>query len=399
MSALALPHLAEYSPAKRIATGMAVLFTIWFHEGFAPALAAVIIITAWRRKDIRGHLWPVIAGFAVAALLTAISGTMGRTMGKTNNPVWYFIYMLTQLVSQLWPLWLSIAMLVFCRLRMDRARFRELWLAASPYLAGTVCTVILALLVREANRVLWAGLLCSVITVLLCFSAMAKGKRPSRGAIVAACAGMAVYAIWLGGLVYWQHRLEKEQRQVFAAAKASAAGSDDVIYADISFDRQPFWLMGIASNDIFTQDFFVSNISNHYRMKNEHPAIMPAALNGIPYEEWPEIPGDNDLRGAWPYVVGDVTGEPGNNLNGYDVLATEVCITVGEPYESFTPINRFYNFVKRKLGFDADHYNVKLYGLPTTINGEKKLVYYREPMPRGIILREVVRIDTIPQQQ
>ncbi len=381
---------AQYTGRRRHAAACICGFlTGWWHEGFGAVLL-VVLATMWIvNKPLRQQLIPVflcsLAGFAIFAL----SGTMIRATAFSHATNYSLLpYLLTRFGSMLWPVPVALLLLLFTLLKKRHDGARELLVATLPWVAGAIAGTCMFLIIMTDPRVGWPGILCSVMVILLCVSSLVGHGKPGVAAAVVAGVAWALYAVWFTGVIIVQRKISTQQEAFAAAAADISRRGDSVVFVDLSYYDIPFWTMQLPNNIMYA--FSKEMLFRVFHLGSENGAVMPAALEGKAVSDWPRVPGNNDLRGSWPWVLGEKPrGSYDPATGGYK---SAWVVTVGDILPSFTPLNRLLLALKgdlRQVEINTTCYPVK--------HGKDTLwLYENDPLPRTMDARVVTRIDTVP---
>ena len=161
--------------------------------------------------------------------------------------------------------------------------------------------------------------------------------------------------------------------------------------------KVPFWTIGLASNEQY-ESFIISFIfTQHFNAspdKEKEPTALfvPLSCQGKPFEQWDTIPGTAHMRGNYPYVAVeniDARFEKGPFAEYY----CNIVLELGEPTIECTPIERAAYWLKRQLGIDVDHIEVRCTVYPVTVAGVHRGRVFFSKLPIGFNNREVLRID------
>lgn len=368
----------------------------WWHEGFAIPLVAWLavaaLITSGRRRE-RKLLMAVSAAASVALIMA--SGTSLRLAGEGFN-TWKVTYILTRMLSELWPVWVAIAACILAVRRHGRARSTELLLRSLPSAVAIVISVTMAVLLGMHGRVLWVAQMLGIVLTLRFVRFYIGHVTPTKVGVVVSCILLALYAAWFVAVSMEQHRVSSQEMAAYEAAVAeSASERESLIFVDLDHNEIPFWTLGLVNNRGYRT--WGTLMANYHRLRCSFLAHMPSHLAGKPYNMMDTMPGNAGLRGRWPDMLGEVKKDAPlvRNSDGY---AYEVVrrVRLGHDAPAFTPINRIWLKMRRMLGKEAEYVDLKMYIHPVIYRGEELGVYVAEPMPRWADHRDVVAIDTIP---
>ena len=362
------------------------------HEGFGSVLgASLCVMWLMERGVARRRILYVIIATGVGMMVCISIGTINRI---TNNLEpeggWYLKYLITRYIQRLWMLWLALGLWALYAWRhRGSAALRRINRVALPLVAGIIANLALAIFLQTWGRVLWPSMLCCIVLIMIIASEWIGSSRPCRGAVVVMSVATALYALWLGGVTYWECQVSAMQRDFAERASQPGVAGSGVMFTDMDTMHVPFWTMVLATNDEYEGIAFGTTISTHFHISDtEKMSIyMPLSCQGKTYEEFDKVPGTAGMRGRYPYLAVDsIYGETYYNRNN-------AILTLGEPTIECTPIERAAYWIKKQLGIDVYHIQVFYTIHPVTIDGVERGRAFFEPLPIGLDNREVLRID------
>ncbi len=288
-------------------TSVYAFLTGWMHEGFTAAMIAFsgtyMLLEA---KENRKRILILTAVLCVAFLLQISSGIMLRFEVESQN-INEFIT-LKHWVGQLISLWLLLAVAGYTVWQeKSRNGRREIINHLLPYLAGCVVMIVICACVGKTQRALFPLDLLCITAILYCLS---QWKTPAghRSKIIFICAVTltCIYALWLCQLVKWQRITSSEVSRLVSEMTPREEKEFDVYFCDITDPTDhPFTLMNMTGSDhrvVAPSNYMLTSFFT--LGGNRYSAILPDSLRGKRFEEWPAIPGHNNLRGVWPVVIG-----------------------------------------------------------------------------------------------
>ncbi len=282
--------------------------TGWMHEGFTCTFIAATFFYGLFYKDIRRRCAILMVPLLISLALQMSSGTSGRASDVLAFREFsgYFIDM-TSLVSQLWPLWLAIGLMVAAVITMSSRSRLNFVKSLLPLYAGIGVSIAQSALLNLLERSLFPAILLSCIIILLSLRKICAGRKsqPSKAWHIAEIIALLLYSLWIVQLIRYQQLTTAQWNEIFTEVGKRDSPTDDVVFADITQPwEHPWYLMDMTGQRVcidenenqFFYDYFMRQ-SCHYIM------VLPESFKGKNFEEWPEIPGENDFRGQWPVIA------------------------------------------------------------------------------------------------
>lgn len=377
---------------------VAGVFTGLLHEGFAGTLGvALCVMWLMERGVARRRIGYVIIATGIGMAVCVLSGTIARISNSVDeHDGWYLRYMITRYLQHLWMLWLAMGLWALYAWRhRGTDSLRRLNHVALPLLAGIVANLAIAVVMQTKGRVLWPAMLCCIVIIMIIASEWIGSTRPRRGAVIVMSAATALYALWLGGVVYWECRVSEMQRNFAERASQPGVAGSSVAFTDMDTMKVPFWTMELATNEQYECAFFGMTVDSHFRISGTGmmAIYMPMSCQDKTYEEFDTVPGTAGMRGHHPYLAVDsLYGEPSQYM-GLTTYRNNALLTLGEPTIECTPIERAAFWIKKQLGIDV--YHIKQYYIiyPVTVDGVQRGRVFIGNLPIGFNNREVLRID------
>ncbi len=398
---LACLIITRLGSRSTLSTAALCFITGWWHEEFGIAVGAFILADAIISRRDRRTACGLLAAVALGVALAMAGGLATRiidaltTGGYVRQPLGT-----VRFLTQLWPLWLAIALFVITLLR--RRTDRKYLSIAVPSLAAAVVVACLVPFHGVVDRGLWPCHLFAVIAILAGTDLFAP-KRPSRIEQAIACIFTLLYIAWLAALVAEQRRITAEQQTLSTAAVQAAADSTDIIFADITRPAdQPVLLLGISTNAAFFEydgnRFFHRA---HDRATYHMLAVMPAECRGKDFDEWPRIPGRNDLRGCWPVLISRTPYSTPDDWKSSRPLH----LSLGAPTAAAGLVDRLLGPRLYPDGFDVPVYTFTLRPAKSCItisnpHGSTDTALYLllpADLPTTVSHRHITALDTLPQ--
>ena len=322
----------------------------------------------------------VAAGMAVNLLL----GTALRTQRDSEEMLMPTIKLLIQILPQSWPFMLAVCMVALRYCTSEKSARRDIMRRFTPLVLASFAGVCMAFILGRTDRVLWSSDLFAAVAIMGCTSYWAAKVKPKIQLI--AGAGFAIlYSWWLLELYRWQVPVGEESRLIERIHGGRRPGMPTVVFADrVSNDEIPWYLMGIVHNPL--DGWWGAYSLGHYLEPEGECAVMtlPPELEGLPFDKWPKVPGNNHLRGVWPVVA------------AADSIPADFVLHVGPPDANVTPINKLFILLKeRRL---SDESQIQGYNdiVPVIMpDGTRLYRYFHEQLPRTIARRPFLSVDTI----
>jgi hypothetical protein len=359
------------------------VFVAWMHESFGSSLLAYsFVLLMLGDKRCRKSRTVILLGLSLGLAITVFSpGTLTRADGAVGTNLQYIIYKATRLISELWPLWLSVLLTLYMRKKIGSKRFRSYIPLIAAIYAGAFAGTFISVMCLMFDRALWPVCLYSGISVMVSVDALQKPKKLGLKwlkmiSAIAVCA----YAAWFVQLARWQWRFSNEEKDVHQLIMHSTV---PIVYYDLTDDYDvPAYLMSIVTHEgyQFGVEFNVIAIDyfGHLGM-----IVLPTKYRGVPLRDI-KFNGNSNICGVWPF------------LYSYDNIGGEeyepVKMTFGGPCACVSPLNRIL------MLFSADTvvHEYKVHKMPTKdFEGSVVNVCVPERMGRLNFGRKVLRIDAI----
>lgn len=282
---------------KTAGLAVAGFFIGQMHEGFSIpfclgyALTALKLLRAGRLSaSICIPLAAYLLGTLTVMLSPALAVLYNSRQASEYEPG-FFVYFIG---IRLWPLWLSVAMMIVSGLR--RHRFDRLSLLLTAIALASVATGIMA---HQSARALWTAYLLSIIIAGRSLSGMAERKFSGVKSIMAACVMLLAGSVWLSLVAYYQHRFSLEHEAVRESLRIECT---NIAYVDLSLPGDmPWYLMevpqylgniGESSRANLAADFFGKS--------SARIVILPGKFRGVPFDSLPAVAGSEEIRGEYP---------------------------------------------------------------------------------------------------
>ncbi|MCM1033841.1 MAG: hypothetical protein NC405_08850 [Odoribacter sp.] len=383
---------------SNLAYTLMLLFTLFvglMHEAFTATLMAYMAVDGWfRRGRQRYRRWILIAPLFLAILIFMGSGSADRLEDSYDYSS--LKYVLTRILTQLWPLWVPLILGISYRLKRGNAAFKALWPHLAPYAAGALGSMAVGfILIIFCGRAMWPMDLCTMILSLILTSELIGLGHPGRLSKAAAVVAIVAYIVWFLSVIHWQRKIAAEQRECQQALISAANEGKNVVYCDMSFEDIPFWVNGMASNNQSVGVFFIVGSSYFYHMEGNYFIVVPQSLKDTPYDQWPATPGTAQARMS---PSGIPVCELPDNLESLPVGyfgGGEQFFTLhfGDFTPLATPFNRLFRAAKNALGYNTDSITLKGEGFKVNIEGKNRMMVVFEPLPRWAEHRIITRID------
>ncbi|MCC8037504.1 MAG: DUF6056 family protein [Bacteroidales bacterium] len=293
--------------------GLTAFLAGWWHEGFAVILLILSLIPLISRKNRRRRLTIFLVLF-VGFLPTWGPGTLWRMSYEGPDGEWLDLlqYSITRIIYGAWPLFAVSVVALYMGWRKGWVWTRDELVRLWPWIAGAVLSWGTGVSMFAFERVAWPMYLFTLVAI---GAMLWRGVTIRRGWAwwVTTAVTCLLSAAFMAGLISLQWRYSQEQRKMVAPL---ATGEKLALVAELPLvDMAPWWTAWIPhrySNELFLTSV-QHQLTSYYRPDLDGKVILtiPKCLEGLPFDQWPKIPGDNDLRGIWPLMVG-TENEPYN---------------------------------------------------------------------------------------
>lgn len=316
-SAMWLAYMYLLPKYRTMSRQGSVLFALYafisglMHETFTCVMIAYTFIV-WLQNGLRSRrtiaLLVLLCVSVVWGFLWSNSIRTGMFLGhRAYSGFWM---PLTQLASQLWPLWLALVLLATACLRLRNSR---ILLESLPYLCGCAVGIAIVCILGVLDRGLFP---VHLLACVLCLKSIALLSAPEGRStryiwIGAGAVFSILYALWLVKLVETQLETSREIETLDTMLKASGRNVPDYAYMNMScpWDYPPY-LMDITSNQLKVTDNDNFHLASFHAKSRKWVAILPPEFEGMEYDKLPEIPGNNSLRGVWPVMLSNKRSKP-----------------------------------------------------------------------------------------
>ncbi|MDE7426344.1 MAG: hypothetical protein K2M79_00895 [Muribaculaceae bacterium] len=374
-------------------TGLLMLLLTFMHELTALLTAlwmGVYLLCATRchLKKMGPGIWMIILLSAIGALLNLSPGQLERIAYETTPPPPYPLsYMYSRYFSLFWAIWIGAAVGSWAWGRGYLTARQAL-----PYLAVMGVNMLFSIMLYSLEgRIIMIADICAVILILktiyyrrcLCGRLYTSKSFTERTPIFITL--MVLYAMWLGGLIKWEHRVGVTHEKQYIESMETPA-KQGLLYADMVNPHDiPFWYLGIPRVGTYVP--FSNMVLARRGNKREWIIVAPEKYKGKPFNQWDKVPGDNNLRYAGNAFVSDS-----------DRGTHQLRITVGPGYISQSPIDYLLT-LRRKSGFTMPDSTFTIHVNSRRCTGiDGKELYYVDPswfMGRTVRNREILRVDTV----
>jgi len=378
-----------------------VVFTVlfaWLHEGFTcPVIAFAFfdILFGGRTRSLRS--WILFAALWVGLLVCTSAGTVTRIDDYLEySSLEQILHLLTKFISSVWPLYLALALMVVCRVRLGRRTMAGRWHSLFSLVCGALIGIVIAMVVGVFDRGLWAANLFAVLVCLRCVAYLSAESvnrpcgRAARVCVMLFCVSvLGLTAWWFAGLVRWQRVITAEQKTIAGELKATAPAT--VVYTGYTPREQvPFYLMGIPYH------CFEHPVHNTYCMyyycdnDSAFIAVLPPSMRPVEgdtvdaFSRMPPLSSDGTCRGQWPFVFSRIP----------DV--DEIRVDVAEIDGSVNPIDRLIIALRSGCPARRDSYHFWCQSSPVIFpDGTVAYMYLPYYKIRSAYGRRIVEIECI----
>lgn len=373
-------------------TSLYTFLTGCMHESYTAAMIAFsITYLFFAPEDSRKRIFILICILCASFLLQISSGITLRFESETQSV--NELIPLKHWIGQLISLWLLLAVAGYTVWRHNGRNVRiSIIKHLLPFLAGCIVMIIICKSVGKLHRAVFPLDMLSITAILYCLSLWREtGERQSRIIFICAVALTGIYVSWLCQLVRWQRLTSSEVGQLISQMAPREEKQFDVYFCDITEPSEhPFFLMNMTGSDhkvVAASNYMLSSFFS--LGKNHYSAILPDSLRGKKFEEWPEIPGHNNLRGAWPVVIGK-----GN-------VYSEFLVHFGPQKSTAKPLDRIRAMLEQ-CTFHPDNASELLHPLcqniriPSEDTAAVYKIYFISIKKSPNLRREFISLDTIP---
>ena len=199
---------------------------------------------------------------------------------------------------------------------------------------------------------------------------------------------VCIYAWWMTQLCVWNKRIGDEHRQIEVVHGPYGTDAPTVFFMHHTADREiPYWLMTIVRQQLDCI-WGAQNTGTYLQGRTGSVLVLPPALEGKTLEEWPKVPGNNNLRGIYPMMA------------CRDSAKVQFNIKFGSTTANISPANRALMFIKSRGHIPATDSIVAGVAAHRIIlpDGSTAYRYCPEPLPRTVEGRHFAAIDILDIQ-
>lgn len=352
-----------------------------FHEGFTLPIMAYVFVLLIISKEKRRY-GVALGALSIGLILNLLSGTSLRI---THNTDGYFDFAnYSSFLSQyIWNSVIGILALILFVIELFTGKTgrKERLLNSLPLLAAMAIALCIAVVVVDPNRVMWPFQLLSCVLILEIWGDI-KFSAP-RASTACGIVFILLYIPWLCQLVRYQGQIRREQSQVVQELQNCSVSNSDIVFVDsITLDDDiPYYLMNIVEQPL---EDWRENFNLAFGLKLKHEFVVPVnkKYRDIPFEQWPKIPGDNNLRGCWPFAITT------DSVFGYHE------VTLGEP-RNMSPFNRTLLKASQIKNGKENRYQIPIWGEKIIMPDGRKAIW-AQVISRGRTTqgRQVLRVDS-----
>lgn len=318
---------------------LAGVITGWLHEGFSlPLLGGAFILLVISRENRRSRLWLWLWLLAGAMICILAPSTFIRLAEQTETKG--YIGGLMAAVRNLKPLFIPAAicaaLTLLALIRLNNRNLREIFNQKILFWVLTGAgSVAMAIVLQGTGRMLWLAMLCMLVYTLAFIGCLWKigEKTGIAGAILIA----ALSIVWTVFFVKVERKIAATQRDFIQSLHESRNG---IVYVDLyPAEEIPWWTAGLLHQ--FFPTTVLWNIAYDYSL-HQMPLVLPTAYEGLPFEEWPKVAGNNPFRGERDFLYSTTKIEEGTPFraelgektpakNPLGRMREDVIIESGEP--------------------------------------------------------------------
>ena len=374
------------------AAAVSLLAGLW-HEGFACVLLAFLAFMFLCERRLRPRLVAMAVALAVSLVLAILGGTGVRLTDTVESDITPIKYLISVYIITLWPLWTAIFLTALTAIAYHRRRIAAapLWKRMVPLFAAALCGVAMSAVLAGKARYFWPAYLFSILIILDNIYIMCCLVRPllsGRVDMVLACAVSVVYAAWLSLLGVEQYRSGRLQRLAAETAVTALTGDDDVLFVDVVRPEQTCpLLMDMTSFSAILEYHSNFMFAARYGGRGRNFLVLPAEYAGKPFDEFPSVSADGNVRGIWPVYA--VRKMPEDASPKRVELNLEVGPVTG-------PRNALETLMSRLSGLgDNDSRIIQNFAspMPACYRGDSITLLFMADMPRSLAGRDIKSIS------
>lgn len=354
-----------------------ICFLAVWHEGFTVVFG-VFLGVQWlyeRKRDFLIAICILIAG----TLLQYSPGTHDlavNSFGRPSLPI-------SLVLSKGWVSLIAIAWWLLRRKSLEKREKRTIDRFAVGVIVSWIPALVWIFWLSSAQRAHWPNDVLAIALTLM----LIRTYKPLTIKVPVKVVLLALYALWGASLVYWQYRVKVFTNyclEELKTGKTVLLDRDDFLSEDI-----PFWLMDIPRIQYSTQHHW-----EHRSMpfttshgKNNTYIILPDSLYGKPFEEWPKVPGKNDMRFAGKNILV-------RKYDGTRWLDRPVTLQLGPANMSVTPLDLGLGLLIGNSIDKAEKSMTFRWADPFEYQGDTLEVVSLYNLPRTVYGRQVTALDT-----
>lgn len=356
---------------------IAAFFAGAMHEGLALPVICASLIVYIAEPEYRRRRRAMLATLAIGVALCIGPGTLNRMFyGKeVTFEIATYQYLISRSALALLPWIVPATAFAAVSLKRGKASAWKIIKSEWPWLLIAITNYAMALSVMRMGRTLWMMDLCVIIVTIKILKGYQLTSFKHKTALASVLA--AINIGFIAELCHRQRIVSEDQQ--FSIDMIKSTGCREIYTRLPLQENAPWWTSGIphrydGTDDIAQYTLSAAMDSN----RGSFYPILPISCKGKPFEDWPKIAGDNPFRGEYP------------NLYGRDSADIMLTITVGEPMEDMSPVNRLLSLLSGsdmaqhlratpQILWDGDSGQIYKYSLPT--------------LPRTIKSRRFISLD------
>lgn len=370
--------------AAAVAAGMS-------HEVFGLSVLLWIAVDALCRRSLRGRRLRLALTVLVAYVFIMFSPGVwlrffddnmiinSSEIGGVADYLARLKLLLSRLTISLAPIIISLIITLIALLR-HRLRWRD----ELPWMAVAASSPVLALFFLNTGRLIWLSTVACIVLLLrvgAAFDLHLRLPRLCRYILLGLAA--AIYCIWGMQLAAAQRRLSAVHDSINAHL---AAGRGPVAEATIpDYHLEPWYISSIVV-PIEGRYMNSSFVRAKYWGYGSMVIYAPDGYADKTLEQWPKLPGDNNIYGAnGCYYTPVRCGKPALTLTFGDYLPT------ASPVDRAIGLLRGYTRTDRPCRHTALNYYVEA----GEVAGEPVYAVFLGDKPRALECREILRVDSL----
>lgn len=322
VAVLAYSYIFLYADKKaKIYPFVIALIAGWMHEGFSIPLAfASVVSLPFVPKELRRHQIAMIIALAVGTALCALApSTLMRLERSESRDL---LPAMLRTFSRSYPIYIYMLVIVIVAFTRGWRKLLSELKRNIYWIAVFVVNIMVVVVLVAPNRAMWlanaALLIATLSTMVNCYEWCRKPHY-----FIASIATLIVVA-FMAELIRWQHKLSKEHYEIIEYLQTTKSPD---IYMDMTEGMNlPWWVLDIPkSYSIGNSCYYMMRYTTRLDI-GQYCLFAPKRFEGVSYEQWDKLDGENPFRGEYPYIY------------SRDSIPYEnIVVEVGEAYPALSP--------------------------------------------------------------